>query len=112
MRQLYGEVITIARGARAGYAAHMAKRCEVRIYQYRRSEVTVDGKGRARKLNKKPTHVFTVVGDSLEICRKDAQARAESILGKQPPFSTAFGVAPPGRFDKSIVITKRIPEGE
>ena len=101
----------------AGYAAAMAKRCEVRIYQYRRSQITHDQKGDPRKLTAPPTHTFTVVGDSFEVCRKDAKAKAERILGKFPPPSIAFGVggqdAKTGtRFDKSIIVTKRIPEDE
>lgn len=95
----------------------MAKRCEVRIYQYRREQVSHDTKGRPRKLNLPPTHTFTVSGDSLEACRKAASARAESILGRFPPFSVAFAEATVDpktgtRFDRSIVVTGRIPESE
>ncbi len=97
--------------------ARMAYKCEVRLYQYRRSQLTTDQRGRVRNPNLPPTHTFTVTGDSLEGCRRDAQQRAEKILGTFPPPSVVFGVggvdAKTGaRFDKSIIVTKRIPEEE
>jgi hypothetical protein len=93
----------------------MSYKCEVRVYQYRRSQLTNDQRGDVRKPNLPPTHTFTVVGDSLEGCRKDAQTRAVRILGRFPPPSVTFaegGTDPKtgARFDKSIIVTKRIPE--
>ena len=95
----------------------MAYKCQVRVYQYRRSQLEQDRHGRVRKPNLPPTHIFTVTGDSLEVCRKDAQAKVERIVGKFPPPSVSFGdgVNDPKtgtRFDKSIVVTRRIPEEE
>ena len=95
----------------------MAYKCQVRVYQYRRSEIPTDRKGRPRRPNLPPTHTHTVTGDSLEGCRRQAQRWAEKLLGRFPPIAITFGErgqdpTTGARFDRSIIVTKKLPEAE